>query len=178
MLERDSTAFVLVDLQVKLLAAIHAKDALVANAAKLVRGMRALDVPIVWTEQNPRGLGPTLPEIADLLPGEPIVKFSFSCCREPSFADAVARLGRKQIVLAGMETHVCVWQTAADLLADGYEVHIVADAVSSRTPQNREIGIQKARDAGAVVTSVEAALFELLGVAEGPTFKEILKIVK
>jgi len=178
MLRRDDTVCVMVDFQVRLLAAIHGSDAIVANAIKLARGMRALGMPIEWTEQNPRGLGPTVPELAELLPGEPIVKLSFSCCREPSFAEVIARLDRNQIVLAGIETHVCVWQTASHLLAAGREVHIVADAVSSRTPQNRDIGIERARDAGAAITSVETALFELLGVAEGPTFKEILKIVK
>ena len=178
MLGRDETALVVIDVQVKLMRAIHAREALVESLGKLVRGMAVLDVPIVWTEQNPDGLGPTVPEIAELLPGRPISKLSFSCCGEPAFADAVERLGRGQLVLAGIESHVCVWQTAADLLAMGREVHVCADAVSSRTPENKAIGLQKARDAGAALTSVEAALFELLGVADGPAFKQILQIVK
>ena len=178
MLGRDETALVVIDVQVKLMRVIHAREALVESLGKLVRGMAVLDVPIVWTEQNPDGLGPTVPEIAELLPGRPISKLSFSCCGEPAFADAVERLGRGQLVLAGIESHVCVWQTAADLLAMGHEVHVCADAVSSRTPENKAIGLQKARDAGAALTSVEAALFELLGVADGPAFKQILRIVK
>ena len=178
MLNASDTTFVLIDLQVKLLRAIHAREALVEQMARLVRGMRALEVPIVWTEQNPDGLGPTTPEVAELLPGAPIAKFSFSCCGEHAFVEALAALAPTQVVLAGIESHVCVWQTAADLLATGHEVHVCADAVSSRTPENRAIGLQRARDAGAQVTSVEMALFELLGEAKGPAFKPILQIVK
>ena len=178
MLGRDETALVVIDVQVKLMRVIHAREALVESVGRLVRGMAVLEVPIVWTEQNPDGLGPTVPEIAELLAGRPISKLSFSCCGEPAFADVVERLGRGQLVLAGIESHVCVWQTAADLLAMGHEVHVCADAVSSRTPENKAIGLQKARDAGAALTSVEAALFELLGVADGPAFKQILRIVK
>ena len=178
MLERAATALVVIDLQEKLLRAMHEREALVASCAKLARGMLALDVPIVWTEQNPEGLGPTVAEVASLLPGEPVAKRSFSCCGEPAFVEAVARLGRRQMVLAGIESHVCVWQTAADLLAAGHEVHVCADAVSSRTPANRDIGLERARDAGAAVTSVEMALFELLRAAEGDAFKQILPIVR
>ena len=178
MLRRAEAAFILIDLQEKLLRVIHGKEALVESCAKLARGTAALGVPILWTEQNPRGLGPTVPEVAELLPGEPVAKVSFSCCGEPAFAEAVAALGRKQLILAGIESHVCVWQTAADLLTAGHEVHICADAVSSRTPENRQIGLERARAAGAVVTSVEMALFELLHSADDPAFKAILQIVK
>ena len=177
-LARGTAALVLVDVQQKLLPAIHDREALVASCAKLARGMAALGVPIVWTEQNPKGLGPTVPEVAELLPGEAVTKVSFSCCGEPAFAEAVAALGRTQLVLAGIESHVCVWQTAADLLDGGHEVHICADAVSSRTPANRQIGLDRARAAGAAITSVEMALFELLDTAGDPAFKAILQIVK
>ena len=183
MLESKNTLLVLVDLQVKLARVINEPESLIESVRKLVRGARVLGVPIVWTEQNPAGLGSTVPEIAELLTGEPagdgpISKLSFSCCGEARFTDALDRLGRKQVLLAGIESHVCVYQTAADLLAGGYEVQVVADAVSSRTPQNKAIALAKMRAAGADITSVEAALFELLKIAEGPTFKEILKIVK
>lgn len=178
MLKRDDTVFVLVDLQEKLIPAIHERTKLVGSISRLVRGMAALDIPMLWAEQNPDGLGPTVPEIAALMPGEAISKLSFSCCGEPRFVSALGAVGRRQVVLAGIEAHVCVQQTAADLLADDYEVHVVADAVSSRTPENKGIGLDRARDEGALITSVECALFELLGVAEGAEFKEILKIVK
>jgi len=179
MLDKADTALILIDLQVKLARAIHEPEALIANCVKLIRGLQALDVPIVVTEQNPAGLGPTVPEAADLLaPVEPIEKLSFSCRGEPAFMHALNGLGRKQLLLAGMETHVCVYQTAADLAAAGYEVQIVADAVSSRDPADKAVGIRKARAAGVQITSVETALFELLKVAEGDVFKRIIEIVK
>lgn len=178
MLALDNTVLVIVDLQVKLLAVIHERDRLIDNACRLVRGMLALEAPVVWTEQNPDGLGKTTSEIADLLGVEAITKLSFSCCGEPAFTAAMEGLGRRQVLLAGIETHVCVYQTAADLLAAGYEVQVVGDACSSRTPENKQVGLARIAGAGAGVTSVETALFELLKVAEGPRFKEILRIVK
>jgi len=178
MLERDSTVLVLVDYQERLLPAIDRRADILEAAVKLTRGAQALGVPIVHTEQYPRGLGPTAPELAELLTAEPIEKLSFGCCGEPAFLDALAALGRKQAVLAGIEAHVCVYQTAVGLLDAGYDVHVVTDAVSSRTQENRAIGLQKMRDAGAGVTSVETALFELLRVAGGPEFKAVIQIVK
>ena len=135
-------------------------------------------MPILWAEQNPQGLGATVREIASLLPGRPIPKRSFSCCGESRFMQALTDLGRRQVLLAGIEAHVCVYQTAMDLMERGFEVHVVADAVSSRTILNKDIALRTMRDAGASITSVETALFELLRVAEGEKFKEILKIVK
>ena len=178
MLELKNTLLAVVDIQVKLARAIHQREDLIQSARKLINGILALEAPVIFTEQSPDGLGPTVPEVAELLRGEPIKKISFSCCGEGAFNEAVGRVGRKQILLAGMETHVCVYQTAFDLLAAGYEVHVISDAVSSRTAANRAIGLAKMKNAGAHITSVETALFELLKVAEGPKFKEILKIVK
>ena len=178
MLELDNTVLVLVDLQTKLLRAIHEPDRLVAGVDRLVRGLNVLEVPILVTEQNPGGLGPTVPEIATSLAVEPITKRSFSCCGEPEFVAAMDRLRRNQVLLAGMETHVCVYQTACDLLSAGCEVQVVADAVSSRTPKNRDVGLDRMTGAGASVTSIETVLFELMKVAEGPKFKELLRIVK
>jgi len=178
MLQTENTALALVDLQVKLARAIHGIDAITESARKLVAGMRVLGVPILWAEQNPDGLGPTVPEVAEMMPGEPITKMSFSCCGEPRFVQALEGLGRGSVLLAGIEAHVCVYQTAMHLLDRGLQVQVVADAVGSRTPENREIALQKMRDAGVGITSVEMALFELLGDAGGPAFKEILKIVK
>jgi nicotinamidase-related amidase len=133
---------------------------------------------VLWVEQNPDGLGPTVPALAGLLTGRPIVKRSFSCCGEPAFVEALAATGRKQVLLAGIEAHVCIWQTVAELRAAAYEVEVAADATASRAPANKEVALGRIRAAGAGVTSVETALFELLGAAEGPKFKEILRIVK
>ena len=178
MLTREDTAFVLVDVQEKLARVMHNRDALVENLVKLVKGLRALEIPLVWCEQNPNGLGPTVPEIAEAMAGAPITKISFSCCVEQKFNDALEALSRRQILIAGIETHVCVYQTTADLLDEGFDVEVVADGVSSRTLENKTIGLEKMKQIGAKITSVEMVLFELLKAAEGLEFKEILKIVK
>ena len=169
----------MIDIQGKLAQLVHDKALLFTNLQKLVKGVRVLGLPVLWVEQNPAGLGPTIPEVADLLPDvEPVSKMSFSSCRNDRFLQALKDVNRKQVLVAGIETHICVYQTAADLAAMGVEVHVVTDAVSSRTAENKAIGLQKMRDAGAVLTSVETALFELMGVAEGDAFKEIIRIVK
>ena len=178
MLVPEDSVLVVVDVQGKLAQLMHRKEELFGNIKRIIRGAQILGIPILWVEQNPAGLGPTTPEIAALLPDEPIPKFSFSCCGEGRFMEALRKLNRGQVLLAGIEAHVCIYQTAIDLAGLQYEVQIVADAVSSRTARNRDIGLQKAKDGGASLTSVELALFELLRVAEGPRFKEILDVVR
>ena len=178
MLTVDEALLLIVDIQGKLARIMHASEAMIDSASRLIRGAAVLGLPILWTEQNPDGLGATVPEIAGLLPGEPIVKFAFSCRREPHFVEALARAGRKQVLLAGIEGHICVYQTAVGLLEAGCEVHVVADAVSSRRVENKEIGLAKIARAGGQITSVETALFELLQASDGPKFRELLKIVK
>lgn len=179
MLVPEDTLLVVIDVQEKLVAAMHEKDAVVAGNAKMVKGAKILGIPIVFTEQNPKGLGPTVPQVAESL-GDipPITKLSFSSCGEPAFMSAVEAQGRKQILIAGIEGHVCVYQTAADLVSRGFEVQVVADAVSSRTPENKAVGLERCKLSGATITSVETALFELLKVAEGDKFKQMLKVVK
>lgn len=175
----ENTVLVIVDVQGNLAHLMHEKELLFKNMQNLIKGIQVLGLPILWVEQNPKGLGPTIPEIADILSDiQPIAKMSFSSCRNDGFVQAMKALNRKQVLIAGIEAHICVYQTAADLVDTGYEVQVVADAVSSRTLVNKEIGLQKMRDSGAGLTSVETALFELLKVAEGEMFKEILKIVK
>jgi len=178
MLNANDTALIVIDIQGKLAQLMYAKEQLFENVARLIKGAEVLELPIICTEQNPAGIGPTAEEIAPLIKPEPIAKMSFSCCGEKHFAEAIERLGRTQLLLCGIETHICVYQTAADLIRSGREVHVVADAVSSRTEANRRIGLTRMRDAGAKLTSVESALFELLRVAEGDKFKQILQIVK
>lgn len=179
MLSIDNTILVIIDVQEKLLRVIHDKEKLVENLRKLIQGAKVLGIPIVMTEQYPAGLGPTVPEIAELLPDiKPITKFSFSCCGEEGFLSEIRKANRQQVLITGIETHVCVYQTAVELLDAGYEVQIVAECVSSRTPENKEIGIEKMLAAGGELTSVETALFELLKIAKGDKFKEISKIVK
>jgi hypothetical protein len=177
MLTRENTLLIVVDIQGNLARVMDEQTFLIENNLKLIRGMHVLGIPILITEQNP--LGATIPEIADLLPGvHAIAKDSFSCCAEEKFISAVKAINRKQILITGIEAHVCVYQTAMDLLAMGYEVQVAADAVSSRTALNREIGIRKLTDSGAILTSVEMALFELLKTAADPKAKDLFKIIK
>ncbi|MFH0725430.1 MAG: hydrolase [Pseudomonadota bacterium] len=179
MLTPDKTGLVVIDVQGKLAQVMHNREFLFENLKKLIKGVRVLKIPILWLEQNPAGLGPTLPEIAGLMPDiTPISKMSFSACGNPAFMQSLEAADRAQLLLVGIEAHICVYQTAIDLLKRSYEVQVVADAVSSRTVENREVALMKMRDSGVGLTSVEMALFELLGVAEGRQFKEIAKIVK
>jgi nicotinamidase-related amidase len=179
MLTRENTVLVIVDVQEKLARVMHERERLFEGLRKLIQGARVLDVPIILLEQNPDGLGPTVAPVAEVLEGiEPIVKMSFSGTGEGRFTEALRKTGRKQVLLGGIEAHVCVYQTAADLVQQGYEVQVVVDAVSSRTPENRGIALERIKAAGASLTSVETALLEILGRADDPCFKAILKIVK
>ncbi len=179
MLTTDNTVFLLVDVQGKLANSMHEREHLFSNLKKLVKGMRVLEVPILWAEQNPKGLGPTVAEIAELLTDvQAIPKLSFSCYKNTDFRQALETLNRPNVVVAGIETHVCVYQTIRDLARAAYRVQLVADAVSSRTSENKQIGIEKCKGAGAAITSVETVLFELLDVAEGESFKNILDIIR
>jgi nicotinamidase-related amidase len=180
MLSVKNSVLVVIDMQEKLSRAMHDRENLVTNAVKIIHGAKVLGLPVIWTEQNPGGLGPTLREIREHIPAdsEPIIKLTFSCCAEPAFLDKLNATGRKQALVLGIESHVCVCQTIIDLIDMGYETHIICDAVSSRTTENKLIGIERSKQAGAIITSVEMALFELLKVAEGDKFKQILKIVK
>lgn len=179
MLRIKESALVLIDVQEKLARTMDGREELVRNLERLIRGLLVLDVPILWMEQNPRGLGPTVSALRQHL-GEhtPMTKLSFSCFGSEEFERRFLALGRRQILLAGIEAHVCVYQTARDLLARGYEVHVIADGVSSRAAENRRIALERMQADGAHLASTEMVLFELLQRAEGPAFKEILEIVK
>jgi nicotinamidase-related amidase len=179
MLTSEDPVLILVDLQVKLSRVMHEREALIQNAVKLVQGAKLFRLPIIASEQNPAGLGPTIPELAELLEDTPVIsKMSFSCCGEPAFMEELEKQGREIVLVAGIESHVCVYQTVIDLLDLGYEVEVIADAVSSRTPENRAIGWERCTAYGASLTSVETLLFELLGTAKSGKFKDISKIVK
>lgn len=180
MLTIDNTALLVIDVQGKLAQLMHQQESLFANLDKIIKGAQALELPLIWTEQVPEKLGRTTPEIAELLvnSAQPISKTSFSCCGVAPFMAQLAPLQRQQILVTGIETHICVYQTSVDLLKQGYEVQVVADAVSSRTAENKQIGLARIQAAGGVITSTEMALFELLRVAEGEQFRQIARIVK
>jgi len=179
MLSRTAAVLIIIDIQGNLAQAMTDKETLFANNIKLILGFKAFNLPIILTEQIPQKLGHTIQEIIRELEGvKPIAKETFSCWDDISFRGEVEALGRRDIVLAGIENHICVYQTALDLIKNGYHVHLVTDAVSSRTRDNREVGTAAMKSAGAYLTSTEMVLFELLRTAADPKFKDIFKIVK
>ena len=179
MLTAEDTTLVIIDIQEKLFRVMQEKETLSANTVKLVKGIKALEIPVILTEQNPAGLGLTLPEISSLLPDiEPVTKFDFSCCKVEAFLSKLDELKRNQIILCGIETHICVYQTALDLADMGYEVQVATDCVSSRTTANRDTALSRMELEGIMPTSTEMILFELLGTAKHAKFKEISTIIK
>ncbi len=178
-LKAENSVLVIVDVQGKLATLMHQRELFFENLLKIIKAVKVLGIPILWNEQIPDKLGRTIPEIQNILSElEPLVKNTFSCCGNDNFMERMRAIDREQILLVGMETHVCVYQTAIDLVKLGYEVYLVADAVSSRTLENKHVGIEAMRFGGAKITTVEMALFEMLAVAEGDKFKQIIKIVK
>ncbi len=179
MLSRTAAVLIMIDFQGNLAQAMFDKENVFANNVRLIRGFQALNLPMVVTEQIPSKLGPTIMQLAQELHGvEPIAKESFSCWTNEVFREHLESLTRRHVILTGIECHICVYQTALDLMQNGYAVHLVADAVSSRTPENKQVGIDAIRAAGGQITSTEMVLFELLRTAADPKAKEIFKIVK
>ena len=175
LLDRERAALVVIDVQEAFRKAVPAFDEVARGSAVLVQGAHVLGIPVVVTEQYPRGLGATVPEVAEHLEGEePIDKVCFSGVQ----AEGFDLHGRDQAVVCGIEAHVCVNQTVHDLVGRGVEVHVAADAVASRTDVNREVGLRRMERNGAVLSSVETALFELLGAAGSDEFKAVQRLVK
>ncbi len=179
MLTVENSALLVVDVQEKLMRNIHQREKLVDNLQKLIKGIQVLGIPILMSEQYPKGLGATIPEIAQLTPDiQPVPKLSFSCLGDENFLKKLEMLGKKQVLVSGIETHVCVYQTVRDLISSGYEVYAVTDTICSRTVGDKEIGLNLICRMGAVLTSTETVLFELLRIAGGEKFKAISQIVK
>ena len=179
MIALNDTQLVIIDIQGKLSQIVHESERVLYNSRIMIEGCRLLGIPIVWLEQLPEKLGATHPSIAEVLTGlSPIAKSCFSAYANASFVEQLESNNRKQVVLIGIETHICVYQTAVDLLRNGYEVFVVADAVSSRTADNKAIGIKTIRHEGAKILSTEAVLFALMRTAEHPKFRDIAKLVK
>ncbi len=179
-IERDRATLVVVDVQERLFPHIHGHDDLAREIPRLIQGLRTLDVPIVVTEQYVKGLGPTIEPVRTALGSaySPIEKMSFSCCGNNPFLEALTALDRSHAILTGIETHVCVYQTAIDLIERGYFVHLVVDAVGSRTTRNRDVAVRRMEQAGVTPTSVEMCLFELCRVAGTDEFRAISRLVK
>ena len=179
-MENESTALVVIDVQEKLVPAMQDAEVLVAQICRLLRGAAVLDLPVLATEHVPEKLGPTVPAVAEAWPGDcaPMRKQTFSCCADAAFMEQLAGLGRRTVLLCGIESHVCVALTAMDLLAAGYEVQVVSDAVSSRLASNSELGLRRIERAGGIRTGVEMALFELQREAAGGRFRSLLRVLR
>ena len=179
MLYIADTALVIIDIQGKLAQSMHEKQNLFRNVSILIESAKILDIPILWCQQVPEALGPTVEQIACLLDEyQPINKSSFNCCDCEEFTKRLEKIGRKQLLLTGIEAHICVYQTAIQLHAQSYQPYVIADAVSSRTLDNKNIAMSRLASEGVKIASTEMVLFELLRSADHPKFKQIAKLVK
>jgi len=174
----EQASLIVVDVQGKLATIVDDSETVMQNVSKLAQAMQVLNVPVLWLEQNPSRLGGTALEIAQHLQGAPIAKMAFSACQEEAFMEAMKASGRTQFIVTGIETHICVYQTARQLKEQGFEVEVVVDAVSSRTKANKDIGLEKMKALGIMPTSTEMILYELLQGADHPHFKKVLQLVK
>lgn len=173
----DECVLLVIDIQEKLLAVMHDKEKVLGNAVKLVKFANIIGMPVLLTEQEK--LGPTVDAVRSELPtAVAITKIEFDACKRAELVENLQRLSRNTIILAGIESHICVTQTALHLLAEGHRVHVVSDAVSSRAPEDRTIALDRMRQAGAVISSTEMIIYELLGKAGTDEFREVLKLVK
>ena len=179
MLDRDNTGLLIVDIQGKLARLVDNSETVIANCGKLIEGAKALDLPIVWLEQNPAKLGHTVPELAQLLEGHTaLTKFTFDGCLEPTVLDAVQQAKVDNWLVCGIETHICVYQTSTHLQQLGYQVQLVQDCVSSRLAENKQLGIQRMASQGIHISGLEMCLYELVKDCRLPAFKHILKLIK
>jgi nicotinamidase-related amidase len=183
MLKKESTGLIVVDIQGKLTRLVHDSDALVSNCEKLIKGVQALDLPILWLEQNPEKIGSTVDELSNLLSSptshqEPIIKYTFDGCENDQFIEAVKAANVNTWIVCGIEAHICVYQTAISLKRMGFDVQIVSDCVSSRELANKKLAINKLVNNGVELTGLEMCLFELVKDCRTPVFKEILVLIK
>lgn len=179
MLDRTNTGLVIVDVQGKLASLVHDSDTLIANCAKLIQGAQLLGLPIVWLEQNPEKLGPTVDSVRQLLKDvTPISKFTFNGCGEPEFVEAVRQANVENFLLCGIEAHICVYQTALALAQRDYDVHLVTDCISSRLEQNKQLSVRKLLNKGIDITCLEMCLYELVKDCRIDEFRSILKLIK
>ncbi len=179
-LEADKAVLVVIDIQERLVTAMpqDVYTRMRETVAMLVNGAGLLGLPVVTTEQYPQGIGHTVPELAEACRGTVVEKVSFGCCGEPDFMAALKKLGRTQVILTGMETHVCVYQTVLGLLEDGYHVHLVRDAICSRSKTDFQVGVANAAQAGAVVTTAETVLFQMMQKSTHAQFRAVSKLIK
>ncbi len=178
-LDTEDAVLLIVDIQERLAVVMKERERVVRNNLHLIELAKMINLPFVVTEQYPKGLGRTVSELhAALPPYQPVEKTSFDCCGQPAFLAEIRKLNRKKIIVTGMETHICVLQTAIGLLQEGFFPHMVQDAICSRTEENWRTALEYMRDAGAVITCTETVLFQLLKVAGTEEFKKISQRIK
>jgi len=178
-INRENSAGLIIDIQGKLFPHMDQNEALLKKCTTLIEGLKVLEVPLVITEQYPKGLGPTVDDIATLVAEYPLVeKITFSCCDEPAVLQTVPIQNRKAIIICGIEAHVCVMQTVVDLQTAGYTAVVVEDCISSRNPEDKRVAVERMRAEGAVISTCESILFELARVAGTDEFKAISRLVK
>lgn len=177
-LQREEALLFIIDIQERLVPVMKYKDQVINNTRILITAAKEMNFPILLTEQYPKGLGKTVDEIMELVDKDSIYEKNSFTAYTDDVKEALKAFGKKKIILTGMETHVCVFQTVRDLIADGYEVYLVKDAVSSRTKENYLNGLDMIKSMGAVVTNTETAIFDLLKVSGTPEFKILSKMIK
>ncbi len=179
LIKPDQSCLIVIDVQERLVPAMQAPARVIRNARTLMTAATKLDIPMLLTEQYPKGLGHIVPELQTLAShGTVIEKMHFSCMNEPVFAEAFKDLGRRQAVIVGMEAHICVLQTGVDLMEQGYEIFVVTDATASRTLESEKACLDRLSAAGAGIVTTEMVVFEWLGCAGTPEFKELLQKIK
>lgn len=176
----DSALLLVVDMQEPFLREIWERKRVIRNVSLLLEAARILNVPVLSTLQYARRMGGPIPEIAELLPESPppMDKLCFSCAGDSAIAEAIRTNGRNQVLICGIESHICVCQTALDLVNQEHQVHVAVDAVSSRTESNARIGLRKMETAGVIPSSAEMAIYEMLNEAGTPEFKSIVELVR
>ena len=179
MFKPENSALMIIDVQGRLASLMHEGDNLIKEVNIMIKAADILDIPIIWMEQYPKGLGYTVDAIKNNLSNhKAIEKISFGGCGCEEVMTALKDSGRNQVIVTGIEAHVCVYQTVLGLLEEGYQVAINQDAISSRKPSNKQLGLERMKDAGAIKTSTEMILFELMQTAEHPNFKQISNLLK
>ncbi|GAK86736.1 isochorismatase [Vibrio ponticus] len=179
MLNKEDTGLIVVDIQGKLASLVDDSETLIANCSKLIQGAQALGLPIIWLEQNPEKLGPTVDSISELM-GEqaPITKFTFDGCSEVGFKHALNEAQKHSWLVCGIEAHICVYQTATHLANLHFDIHVVSDCVSSRDVRNKQLALTKFSQESVKLTGLEMCLYELVKDCRAPEFKQILTLIK
>jgi len=178
-INKESCSGLVIDIQEKLFPHMKGKEEMLRKCLILIEGLKVLGIPVVLTEQYPRGLGPTLEPVASALGGEQAIeKAAFSCCDEPAYLNSLEKSGANTLLICGIEAHVCVMQTVVDLIGSGYKAVVVEDCISSRNPDDMRVALERMRTEGAVITTCESILFELARFSGTEEFKVISRLVK